>query len=73
MEKTSSDYIQRVTDFFESYYEIHPSYYEKGTKRLRPVVIKNLMEQLVEDEVFVDESDIRTEALMEYDVVLPRL
>nr|DAH29257.1 MAG TPA: hypothetical protein [Caudoviricetes sp.] len=41
--------------------------------RLKTEAIRDLMEQLIEQQVFVDEKDIRREALLDYDVVLPTL
>lgn len=70
---SKGDYFQRATAFFESYFEVPSSYYEKGTARLKPEAIRDLMEQLIEQQVFVDEKDIRREALLDYDVVLPIL
>ncbi len=73
MKSVKGDYYQRATAFFESYFEVPASYYEKGTARLKTEAIRDLMEQLIEQQVFVDEKDIRREALLDYDVVLPTL
>lgn len=64
-------YIQRVTAFFESYFEIPDFYYQNGRRVIRPEAVQDLMRQLVGLGVFQDEEDVRKEALMDYDVVLP--
>lgn len=65
------NYIQRVTAFFESYFEIPEFYYRDGKRVIRSEAIQDLMRQLVGMGVFQDEEDVRKEALMDYDVVLP--
>ena len=72
MKSVKGDYY-RATASFESYFEVPASYYEKGTARLNTEAIRDLMEQLIEQQVFVDEKDIRREALLDYDVLLPTL
>lgn len=64
-------YIQRVTAFFESYFEIPKFYYAEKKRVIRTEVIHDLMRHLVGMGVFQDEEDVRKEALMDYDVVLP--
>lgn len=69
-------YIQRVTEFFESYFEIPNFYYRKGyfldgKRVIRPEAVQDLLRQLVAMGVFQGEDDVRKEALMDYDVVLP--
>lgn len=64
-------YIQRVTAFFESYFEIPEFYYRDGKRVIRSEAIQDLMRQLVAMGVFRDEEEIRCEAVEDYDVVLP--
>ncbi len=65
------NYLQRVTAFFESYFEIPAFYYRGKTRVIRPEAIQDLMRQLVAMDVFQDEEEIRREAVEDYDVVLP--
>lgn len=64
-------YLKRATDFFESYFEIPKFYYAERKRLIREESIYDLMRQLVGMGVFQDEDDVRKEALMDYDVVLP--
>ena len=64
-------YLQRVTAFFESYFEIPKFYYAERKRLIREEAIYDLMRQLVGMGVFQDEDDVRKEALMDFDVVLP--
>lgn len=64
-------YLQRVTAFFESYFEIPKFYYAEKKRVIREEAIYDLMRKLVETDVFQDEEDVRKEALTDYDVVLP--
>ena len=64
-------YIQRVTAFFESYFEIPDFYYQDAKRVIRPEAVQDLMRQLIGMGVFQDEEDVRKEALMDYDVVFP--
>lgn len=64
-------YIQRVTAFFESYFEIPDFYYQDAKRVIRPEAVQDLMRQLVGMGVFQDEEDVRKEALADYDVMLP--
>lgn len=64
-------YLKRVTDFFESYFEIPKFYYAERRRLIREEAIYDLMRQLVGMGVFQDEDDVRKAALMDYDVVLP--
>lgn len=64
-------YLQRVTAFFESYFEIPKFYYAEKKRVIRTEAIQDLMRQLIGMGVFQDEDDVRKEALMDYDVVLP--
>ena len=66
-------YLKRTTDFFESYFEIPKFYYAERKRLIREETIYDLMRQLVEMGVFQDEDDVRKEALMDYDVVLPKM
>ena len=68
---SSSSYLQRVTAFFESYFEIPKFYYAEKKRVIRPEAIHDLMRQLVGMGVFQDEEDVRKEALTDYDVMLP--
>lgn len=65
------NYLQRVTAFFESYFEIPEFYYRGKTRVIRPEAVQDLMRQLVAMDVFQDEDEIRREAVENYDVVLP--
>lgn len=65
------NYLQRVTAFFESYFEIPEFYYRDRTRVIRPEAIQDLMRQLVAMGVFQDEEEIRREAVEDYNVVLP--
>lgn len=67
------NYIQRVTEFFESYFEIPEFYYAEKKRVIRTEAIQDLMRQLVSMGVFQDEEDVRREALMDFDVVLPKM
>lgn len=64
-------YLQRVTAFFESYFEIPKFYYAEKKRVIRTEAIQDLMRQLIGMGVFQDEEDVRKEALMDFDVVLP--
>ena len=64
-------YLKRATDFFESYFEIPKFYYAERKRLIREEAIYDLMRQLVGMGVFQDEDDVRKEALMDFDVVLP--
>ena len=69
-------YSQRVTAFFESYFEIPNFYYRKGycldgKRVIRPEAVQDLMRQLIGMGIFQDEEDVRKEALKDFDVVLP--
>lgn len=64
-------YIQRVTAFFESYFEIPGFYYQDGKRVIRQEAVQDLLRQLVAMGVFQDEDDVRKEALKDFDVVLP--
>lgn len=64
-------YLKRTTDFFESYFEIPKFYYAEKKRVIRTEAIHDLMWQLIGMGVFQDEDDVRKEALMDYDVVLP--
>lgn len=64
-------YLQRVTAFFESYFEIPKFYYAEKKRVIRTEAIHDLMRQLVGMDVFQDEEDVRKEALTDYDVMLP--
>lgn len=68
---SSSSYLQRVTAFFESYFEIPKFYYAEKKRVIRTEAIHALMRQLVGMGVFQDEEDVRKEALTDYDVMLP--
>ena len=64
-------YLQRVTAFFESYFEIPKFYYAEKKRVIRTEAIHALMRQLVGMGVFQDEEDVRKEALTDYNVVIP--
>jgi hypothetical protein len=64
-------YIQRVTEFLESYFEIPDFYYQDGKRVVRTEAVQDLLRQLVAMGVFQNEEDVRKEALMDFDVVLP--
>lgn len=64
-------YLKRVTDFFESYFEIPKFYYTERKRLIREESIYDLMRHLVGMGVFQDEEDVRKEALTDYDVMLP--
>lgn len=64
-------YLKRATAFFESYFEIPKFYYAERKQLIREEAIYDLMRQLVGMGVFQDEEDVRKEALMDFDVVLP--
>ena len=64
-------YLQRVISFFESYFEIPKFYYAERKRLIREEAIYDLMRQLVGMGVFQDEEDVRKEALIDFDVVLP--
>lgn len=64
-------YLQCVTAFFESYFEIPKFYYTERKRLIREEAIYDLMRQLVGMGVFQDEDDVRKEALTDYDVMLP--
>lgn len=66
-----SSYIQRVTEFLESYFEIPDFYYQDGKRVVRTEAVQDLLRQLVAMGVFQNEEDVRKEALMDFDVVLP--
>ena len=66
-------YLQRVTAFFESYFEIPKFYYAEKKRVIRTEAIQDLMRQLVGMGVFQDEESVRREALTDFDVVLPKL
>ena len=66
-------YLQRVTAFFESYFEIPKFYYAEKKRVIRTEAIQDLMRQLVGMGVFQDEEEVRREALTDFDVVLPKL
>ena len=66
-------YLKRVTDFFESYFEIPKFYYAERKRLIREEAIYDLMRQLVGMGVFQDEEEVRREALTDFDVVLPKL
>lgn len=65
------NYLQRVTAFFESYFEMPKFYYVEKERVIRTEAIKDLMRQLVAMDVFQDEEEVRRVAVEEYDVVLP--
>ena len=67
----SGNYLQRVTAFFESYFEIPKFYYVEKKRVIRTEAIQDLMRQLVGMGVFQDEEDVRREAVEDYDVLLP--
>ncbi len=67
------NYLQRVTSFFESYFEIPKFYYAEKKRVIRTEAIQDLMRQLVGMGVFQDEEEVRREALTDFDVVLPKL
>lgn len=64
-------YLRRVTHFFEDFFEIPKFYYVNGSDVIREEAVQDLIRQLVGMGVFQDEEDVRKEALMDYDVVLP--
>lgn len=64
-------YIQRVTEFLESYFEIPEFYYQDGKRVIWAEAVPDLLRQLVAMGVFQDEEDVRKEALKDFDVVLP--
>ena len=66
------NYLQRVTAFFESYFEMPKFYYVEKERVIRAEAIKDLMRQLVGMGVFQDEEEVRREALTDFDVVLPK-
>lgn len=66
-------YLQRVTAFFESYFEIPKFYYAEKKRVIRTEAIQDLMRQLVGMGVFQDEEEVRREALTDFNVVLPKL
>lgn len=67
------NYLQRVTSFFESYFEIPKFYYAEKKRVIRTEAIQDLMRQLVGMGVFQDEEEVRREALTDFDVMLPKL
>lgn len=67
------NYLQRVTSFFESYFEIPKFYYAEKKRVIRTEAIQDLMRQLVGMGAFQDEEEVRREALTDFDVVLPKL
>lgn len=67
------NYLQRVTSFFESYFEIPKFYYAEKKRVIRTEAIQDLMRQLVGMGVFQGEEEVRREALTDFDVVLPKL
>lgn len=67
------NYLQRVTAFYESYFEIPKFYYAEKKQVIRTEAIQDLMRQLVGMGVFQDEESVRREALTDFDVVLPKL
>lgn len=68
------DYAERVTAFFESFLDIpkEPYYYISG-KKLRRETYMEFVSQLQQEHVFESYDDMRKDALMEYDVVLPAI
>lgn len=68
------DYAERVTAFFESFLDIpnEPYYYISG-KKLRRETYMEFVSQLLQEHVFESYDDMRKDALMEYDVVLPAI
>ena len=67
------NYLQRVTSFFESYFDIPKYYYAEKKRVIRTEAIQDLMRQLVGMGVFQDEEEVRREALTDFDVMLPKL
>lgn len=67
----SGSYIQRVTEFLESYFEIPEFYYQDEKRVIRAEAVQDLLRQLVAMGVFQNEEDVRKEALEDYDVMLP--
>ena len=49
-------YIQRVTEFLESYFEIPEFYYQDGKRVIRAEAVQDLLRQLVAMGVFQNEE-----------------